>query len=115
VEALKLFEDTINSIYFLDANMILFLNKKDLFQEKIKRTNIKDIPEFADYTGAIGDFDAGVDYFVTKFLSKNKNDKRNIYYHITCATDTRNVQVVFNACKDIVLQQNIRRGPFSME
>lgn len=96
--------------------MILFLNKKDLFEEKIKVKNIKDCPPFSDFSGKEGDFDDGVQYFVDKFMAKNKSGAdRKIYYHVTCATDTRNVRIVFDACKDIILRQNIKNSVFNME
>ncbi len=116
VEALDLFEDICNNIYFLESSMILFLNKRDLFAEKIKIKNIRDVPSFSDFNGKDADYDAGVQYFVDKFMSKNKTGAdRQIYYHVTCATDTRNVRVVFDACKDIVLRQNIKNSGFNME
>mmetsp|Transcript_25736 Transcript_25736/g.28062 ORF Transcript_25736/g.28062 Transcript_25736/m.28062 type:complete len:358 (-) Transcript_25736:452-1525(-) len=116
VEALDLFEDICNNIFFLESSMILFLNKRDLFEKKIKTRNIRDTPAFSDYTGKDGDYEAGVQYFVDKFLAKNKSGSdRQIYHHVTCATDTKNVQIVFNACKDIVLRQNIKHSVFSME
>lgn len=31
--------------------MILYLNKRDLFGEKIKQKNIRDFPAFSDYAG----------------------------------------------------------------
>lgn len=37
VESLKLFEDVVNSPYFADSAFILFLNKTDLFREKISK------------------------------------------------------------------------------
>jgi GTPase SAR1 family protein len=116
VEALELFEDICNNIFFMDSSMILFLNKRDLFSEKIKTRNIRDTPSFSDYAGKDGDYEAGVAYFLEKFLSKNKSGaERHIYHHVTCATDTGNVKIVFNACKDIVLRANIRSGGFTVE
>lgn len=35
-----------------------------------------------------------------------------IYHHVTCATDTKNVEVVFNACKDIILRGNLKDSGF---
>ena len=31
---------------------------------------------------------------------------------VTCATDTRNVRVVFDACKDIILRENLKNSGF---
>ena len=116
VEALDLFEEICNNIFFLNSSMILYLNKRDLFEEKIKVKNIRDVDVFADYSGRDNNYDDGVQYFVDKFLSKNKSgSERQIYYHVTCATDTENVSKVFNACKEIVLRQNIKNSVFSIE
>eukprot|EP00600_Ochromonadales_sp_CCMP1393_P000181 CAMPEP_0174984808 /NCGR_PEP_ID=MMETSP0004_2-20121128/17952_1 /TAXON_ID=420556 /ORGANISM="Ochromonas sp., Strain CCMP1393" /LENGTH=349 /DNA_ID=CAMNT_0016237307 /DNA_START=106 /DNA_END=1155 /DNA_ORIENTATION=+ len=114
VEALDLFEDICNNIFFLESSMILYLNKRDLFMEKIKVKNVKDF--FPEYQGKDGDYDDAVAFFVDKFMSKNKSGAdRQIYYHVTCATDTGNVRTVFNACKEIVLRQNIKNSVFNME
>ena len=88
--------------------------KRDLFEAKIKVKNIRDIDVFSDYSGRDNNYDDGVQYFVDKFLSKNKSgSERQIYYHVTCATDTENVSRVFNACKEIVLRQNIKKSVLS--
>ena len=48
-EALRLFNSILNNKWFLDTSVILFLNKKDLFQEKIKERPLTDC--FPDYRG----------------------------------------------------------------
>jgi GTPase SAR1 family protein len=110
MEALKLFDEIINNKFFESSSIILFLNKKDLFAEKIKKINISNVSYFSDYTGALGDYDAGVKYFTDKFLEKNKSTSRQIYHQTTCATDTTNVKVVFNSCKDIILRENLQNS-----
>ena len=91
--------------------MILFLNKIDLFADKIKEVDIRSIPAFSDYKGPDKDIKQGAEYFKKKFLDKNGNPElRTIYVHLTCATDTKNVKVVFDACKDIILRENMNNG-----
>lgn len=115
VEALNLFEDICNNIFFLQASMILFLNKCDLFREKIKTKRIQDCPAFSDYKGRDNHYEDGIQYFVDKFLAKNRNAAdRQIYHHVTCATDSKNVQIVFDSCKDIILRKNIQNSNFAM-
>lgn len=114
VEALDLFEEICNNIFFSESSIMIYLNKRDLFEAKIKVKNIRDIDVFSDYSGRDNNYDDGVQYFVDKFLSKNKSGSaRQIYYHVTCATDTENVSRVFNACKEIVLRQNIKKSVLS--
>lgn len=48
-EALTLFESICNSPYFVKTSMILFLNKKDLFEKKLKTAALS--KSFDDYTG----------------------------------------------------------------
>lgn len=35
-----------------------------------------------------------------------------VYHHVTCATDTKNIETVFNACKEIILRENITGSGF---
>jgi GTPase SAR1 family protein len=109
-EAIQLFDDICNTGVFQSSNMILFLNKKDLFQEKIQKVHIGDQEAFADFDTPLGSdnyYDNGIKYFLQKFLAKNKNADRMVYSHVTCATDSQNVEIVFNSCKDIILRGNL--------
>lgn len=125
-EALALFEEVCNSKWFKQTAMILFLNKSDLFKEKLFEFPLKEPGvRFDDYTGpnATPDMDpespefaevfkAAAAYVESLFLARNKQQNKEIYRHITCATDTRNVEVVFNACKDIILKLNLKGSGF---
>ena len=111
-EAISLFTETCNSKWFVNTPMILFLNKKDLFEEKVKVKSIRSSPEFEDYKGEEHSYEDGVNYFKDKFLEVNTNPNRTIYSHVTCATDTANVRVVFDACKDIILRESLSSGGF---
>ncbi len=48
-ESLALFKSITENVYLSKARMILFLNKKDLFQEKIAKYPLKKC--FSEYTG----------------------------------------------------------------
>jgi GTPase SAR1 family protein len=114
-EAVGLFQEICNNRFFQNSSMILFLNKRDLFEEKILRVGIKDQAAFGDFSVDLGDpdyYNVGVNYFLTKFLAANENEDRIVYHHVTCATDSQNVQVVFNACKDIILRGNLKDSGF---
>ena len=109
-EAITLFGDICNNAVFQSSSIILFLNKKDLFEEKIKIKHIGDQPAFADFKGKIGDadyYEKGSTYFLQKFLNMNTNPDRKVYNHATCATDSKNVEVVFNSCRDVIMRKNM--------
>jgi len=120
VESLNLFHEICNSKWFENTSIILFLNKKDLFEDKISKVDIRQ-PDpadpsrmlFDDYEDGC-DYDAGVQYIVAQYLAQNekKDDSKEIYWHVTCATDTSNVSTVFNACKEIILKDNLQGSGF---
>lgn len=103
-DALELWSEMCETAAFARCAMILFLNKRDLFEQKIAAHPIEAEPAFADYDGPTCDYDGGVQYFVDRFLAMNTNLDRQIYHHVTCATDTSNVRVVFDSCRDVILQ-----------
>jgi len=112
VEAINLFDEICNSRWFVNTSMILFLNKMDLFRDKILKVQIGEVDDFADYSGKPNNYEDGVSFFLEKFLGVNKKPDREVFHHVTCATDTSNIQFVFNTCKEIILQQNLNDSGF---
>ena len=107
VESLALFDEICNGRYFSQTTMILFLNKMDLFEEKIAKVDLNVC--FPEYTGG-KDFDAAADFITQKFVDLNKNPDRTIFPHMTCATNTENVSVIFSATKETVIMGRLREG-----
>jgi len=109
VESLHLFDDICNNPFFLTTAIILFLNKKDLFSEKIRHSTI--VSAFPDYSGG-NSYAEQVDYIKRAFLSvqvRTYPDTKTIYVHETCATDTKQVQVVIDSTVDTVMQAQIQK------
>ncbi|KAB5583960.1 hypothetical protein PDJAM_G00105000 [Pangasius djambal] len=105
-ESMKLFDSICNNKWFTETSIILFLNKKDLFEEKISRSPLTIC--FPEYTGA-NKYDEAASYIQTKFEDLNKKkDTKEIYTHFTCATDTKNVQFVFDAVTDVIIKNNLK-------
>lgn len=47
-------------------------------------------------------------YIQAQFEAKNKSTSKEIYCHMTCATDTTNIQFVFDAVTDVIIANNLR-------
>ena len=100
-----LFESILSLPWFRRSSFILFLNKMDLFKQKLSEKPIKDY--FPDYTGAKGDYEAGSKYFSKKFCSLNRNEEREVYVHYTNATDTNLLNLTMKSVQDTIIQNNL--------
>jgi hypothetical protein len=105
-EALELFGEICNSRWFRRTSMILFLNKADLFRAKLRTSDFRSY--YPEFSGSSRDFDQCASYLRDQFLARNESPgKKAIYPHVTCATDTRNVDFTFLAVKDIIVKQGL--------
>lgn len=53
----------------------------------------------------------GVNFIRQKFVNLNRNPSRKtVYTHVTCATDTHNIQYVFQSCTEIIIQEHLREA-----
>ncbi len=105
VESLQLFEEILNTQYLKGASMILFLNKKDVFSEKIGQFPLANY--FPEYKGD-GSESNSAKWIRNQFEKRNPKDStRQIYSHLTCATDKNLVRKIFESVKDIILRKNI--------
>jgi len=98
-EALELFEEIANNKWFANTSVILFLNKRDIFKEKIHRVPLKNY--FNEYEGG-DNYDKAVEFITAKFRNLRQVQGK-LYHHVTCATDSENVAFVFNAVQHIVV------------
>lgn len=113
VEALELFRSVCNNRAFANTSIMLFLNKKDIFAEKILYSDIAAQRPFCDYAGPSKDFDHGVLYFIQKFKDCLIDDEFNdSFIHVTCATDTNNMEFVLDSTRTIIMTDNLRRSGF---
>jgi hypothetical protein len=124
MDALRLYEEIANNPHFENTPVILFLNKRDLFLAKLADGVPLQQPNpdteavargeqpavlFSDYTGG-SDPDSAIRYLVGQFVGRAKNKNKEVFWRVTCATDTQNVETVFTAARDIILRANLASG-----
>lgn len=105
VETLSLFDQTINSRWFAQTPIILFLNKTDILKTKLKKRSFNSY--FESFTGDQTDEREVCAYLKKVFLSINRVPSRPIYVHYTCATDSESMRFVISAVTDVVFQKNL--------
>jgi len=113
VEALELFRSICNNRAFANTSVMLFLNKKDIFEEKLQYSDIAAQKPFSDYGGPPRDFNNGVLYFIEKFKDCLINDEITDSFIQACtATDTSNMEFVLDSTRTIIMTDNLRRSGF---
>ncbi|KAI5842853.1 guanine nucleotide binding protein, alpha subunit [Tricharina praecox] len=104
MESLVLFDSVVNSRWFVRTSIILFLNKVDLFKVKLARSPLSNY--FPDYSGG-NDVNRAAKYLLWRFNQVNRAHL-NLYPHLTQATDTSNIRLVFAAVKETILQNALK-------
>eukprot|EP01083_Nonionella_stella_P108066 313837_1 len=121
-DSLELFEDIANNPHFDDTHMILFLNKKDLFEKKIRKVPITACPDFDDFNefdhGSEApnpnDFEQTTAFIKHKFKALRHKKDKQIYAHLTYAMDRKNIDRVFVDVDRIIFTANFSANSISM-
>lgn len=103
-ESLTLFDSVVNSRWFSRTSVVLFLNKIDVFASKLPYSPLENY--FPDYNGG-DNINKAVKYILWRFTQVNRSGI-NIYPHVTQATDTSNILLVFAAVKETLLENSLR-------
>jgi len=130
-DAMIVWESICSSPWFEHTSVILFLNKEDLFRQKVINSSIKRY--FPDFEGAESDATDGMNYFKKRFLrihskathtlrhpTESRNlrrpklpplaqavDIRKVYTYFTTATDTKMIRNIMASVNDILLLDNL--------
>lgn len=107
-ESLNIFETIVNNRVFSNVSIILFLNKTDLLEEKVKQVSIKDyFPEFSGDPTSLAD----VQHFLVECFRKKRREQQHkpLYHHFTTAINTENIRLVFRDVKDTILHDNLKQ------
>ena len=61
------------------------------------------------FSAGANNYEEAAAYIQLQFENLNKKkDQKEIYSHFTCATDTNNVQFVFDAVTDVIIKNNLK-------
>lgn len=124
MESLLLFDSVVNSRWFMRTSIILFLNKVDIFKQKLGRSPLGNY--FPDYSGG-NDVNKAAKYLLWRFNQVNRAHLNlypqyvlsrrgppsprlltNPHHSLTQATDTSNIRLVFAAVKETILNNALK-------
>ena len=103
-ESIKLFTTVLNNKWFTEAAIIVLFNKKDLLELKLKESSITVC--FPQYTGN-NTYQEVSEYIKQQFIRVNRDLKRVLFSHYSCATDTDNIRFILDNITEDLIQANI--------
>ncbi|PYH83280.1 guanine nucleotide binding protein alpha subunit [Aspergillus uvarum CBS 121591] len=106
VESLLLFDSVVNSRWFLKTSVILFLNKADLFREKLPHSPLENT--FPNYNGG-ADVNKAAKFILWQFNEVNRAHL-NLYPHLVQVTDTSNMKLVLKMVEETISQNALREA-----
>jgi len=104
--ARQVFSEVANSESTHGITKLLFLNKEDLFKEKLA-----DKSQFAEFQRVFPDYKGdntpamAAEYVAKKFQSENEEE--HMHHHVICALDTTAMSVVFEAVKEDIFARKM--------
>jgi len=103
-EAILLFDEVANSNCFHKNDIILFLNKEDLFLEKIAAGVDLNVC-FSNYTGG-NNPDVAKEFIKQRFVERSAS---RVFVHYTTAIDTKNIEFVIRSVRETLLTNTLDR------
>eukprot|EP00455_Lapot_gusevi_P017323 TRINITY_DN1920_c0_g1_i7.p1 TRINITY_DN1920_c0_g1~~TRINITY_DN1920_c0_g1_i7.p1 ORF type:complete len:274 (+),score=29.74 TRINITY_DN1920_c0_g1_i7:37-858(+) len=107
MESLDLFDFIVNLPAFRHIPVVLFLTKRDVFERKIKLVELSRF--FPFYTGPLHEPIEAIEFIQQNFLERCRNPAKQIFVHVTDATDTDQFPFLWRSVRLTILQQNLNR------
>jgi len=109
-EYISFFNNICNSQWFTKTAIMLFLNKADLFKEKLCSRYIDLRVAFPEYTGGFN-FENANDYIIKKFRCVDKSEPVRMFYsNSLCATDIDCVVRSYQSIRDLVVHAVLQKA-----
>ena len=108
--SIEVFTEQVNNEWFREIPFILFLNKSDLFHDKIQNVPIKVAECLSAYNGPDDDERASLTFIKEVFSKSNRNPQRSVFTHVTNATNKDQIEKVFNDVQTMIINWSLERA-----
>jgi len=106
-ESFSVFKEMVNSQWFKNTSFILFLNKRDLFVEKLEKFPLHD--RFPEYQPT-NEPDSALEFVEHKFLDLIEDrQSKTVFPHFTTATDSDIMSKVLDGVKHTLLKRALQQ------
>lgn len=108
-DSVQLWKEVVSNKLLQQTNIILFLNKIDIFQDKLA-AGVRFADHVTSYGDRANDFESTSAYLKKKFggiLKAHSKTQRVFYCHFTTVTDTKSTGYVLTNLKDMLMRENL--------
>jgi len=103
IDSLELFASIANNPMFKETPLFLFFNKKDLFEEMIRTTDLSVC--FPNYSGGPS-VTAALDFLTNEFHSRMNDQTKTLSVSYVAARFKKDIKYSWEELKDVLLEQN---------
>ncbi|ORY76578.1 putative guanine nucleotide-binding protein alpha-1 subunit [Leucosporidium creatinivorum] len=103
-EALLVFDSVANSRWFGKSTLVLFLNKIDLFKEKLPKASLR--LAFPGFQGNEASYEDASGFMKHQFKQLYRGS--SLYTHFTCACDTSQMNFTLSAVQDTITRETLK-------
>ena len=104
MEAIHLFTEIMNSEWFVRTPLVLFLNKCDLFAEKIRRVPLNIL--FPKYSGS-SNYVSACEFLCREFVKRRANPNKVIHIHVVSAIQIDLIKTAMDSVKTMIIEQSL--------
>ncbi|CAH1783763.1 unnamed protein product [Owenia fusiformis] len=104
-DSLITFQDLSTNSFLEKTDFILFLNKEDLFKEKMQTVQLKDT--FSEFKGE-NTPEAGLSFIKQEFMRLKRSSKQ-VYTHVTTATNMDVMKTIIRDVLQIIVEINLKK------
>lgn len=104
MEAIHLFTEILNSNWFTDTPIVLFLNKCDLFAEKLKRVPLNVL--FPKYSGS-SSYQTACEFLCREFVKRRGNPNKVIHIHVVSAVQVDLIKTAMDSVKKMLIESSL--------
>lgn len=104
LESINLFTEIMNSEWFTRTPLVLFLNKCDLFADKLRRVPLNVL--FPKYSGSAS-YQHACEFLCREFVKRRANPNKVIHIHVVSAIQIDLIKTAMDSVKTMIVEQSL--------
>ena len=96
-----------NSPWFATTPLVLFLNKCDLFADKLRRVPLNVL--YPKYSGS-NSYQSACEFLCREFVKRRANSNKVIHIHVVSAIQVDLIKTAMDSVKTMIIEQSLQQA-----